>query len=94
MSQNPFQTMVETVIGLIDMAVTPLLLLIGALGTIYCVILGVRLARASEPQEQHKAKDNLKNAIVGFVLIFILVVVLKVGINPLTMWMEDQAGLS
>lgn len=86
--------MVEPVIGLINMAVSPLLLLIGAVGTIYCIILGIKLARASDPQEQNKAKNNLKNAAIGFILIFVLVVALRVGIDPLTAWMEDQAGLS
>lgn len=94
MNNNPFQTMVEPVIGLINMALTPLLLLVASLGTIYCIILGIRFVRAAEPQEQHKAKDGLKNAVIGFVLIFVLIVVLRVGIDPLTAWMEDQAGLS
>lgn len=93
-ANNPFQSMVEPVIALINMAIAPALLLVGALGTIYCIVLGIKLARASDPQSQSKARENLKNAVIGFVLIFVLIVVLKVGMDPLIQWMENQAGLA
>ena len=91
---NPFQAMVEPVIGLINQAVGPALLLVGAFGTIYCIILGVRLARANDPPSQAKARANLKNAIVGFLLIYVLIVLLNVTKDPLTKWMAEQAGLA
>lgn len=88
---NPFTAMVKPIVDLLNMVLTPAITLVGAIGTIYCVLLGVKLAKAEEPQEHQKAKMALKNAIIGFVLIFVLIVVLKVGIGPLTTWMESNA---
>ena len=91
-TQNPFKVMFEPVINLLQQLLTPALLLVSAVGTIYCVFLGLKLAKADEPQEHQKAKNALKNAIVGFVMIFVLIVVLKVGMDPLADWMNSIAG--
>ena len=58
--------------------------------TVYCVFLGAKLAKAEEPQEREKAKQHLKNAIIGFLLIFILIVALKVGVKPLQDWIATS----
>ena len=89
-TSKDFQSAVEPIVDLINMIVTPAITLVGALGVIWCIILGVKLAKAEEPQEREKAKNALKNAIVGYVLIFVLIVVLKLSINPLTNWMEES----
>lgn len=89
---NPFKVMFEPVISLLQQLLTPALLLVSAVGTIYCVFLGLKLAKADEPQEHQKAKNALKNAIIGFVMIFVLIVVLKVGMDPLAQWMNKLAG--
>lgn len=34
-----------------------------------------------------KAKNALKNAIIGFLLIFVLIVVLRIGMDAMTDWM-------
>lgn len=89
---NPFQKMAEPVIKLLDMALVPAMGLVGSLGTIYCIFLGVKLAKAEEPQDREKAKNALKNAIIGFVLIFVLIVVMKVGMTSLSNWANIGAG--
>ena len=61
-----------------------------AVGTIYCVLLGVKYARAEEPQEREKAKQHLKNAIIGFVLIFVLIVALRRATPILQTWMAQN----
>lgn len=76
----------QPVIDLIDNLLGPAIALVGALGAVYCVILGAKFAKAEEPQEREKAKAHLKNAIIGFVLIFVLMVILKGAIKPLTNW--------
>lgn len=76
------------VVDLINQLLTPALAIVGALGTLYCILLGVKYARAEEPQEHEKAKKALKNAIVGFVLIFVLMLALKVGMPVLTNWAQ------
>ena len=54
-------------------------------------MLGVKYAMAEEPQEREKRKQSLKTAIIGYLLIFILVVALRLSIDPLTKWMESSS---
>ena len=65
------------VVDLLNSLMTPLLAIVGALGALYCVLLGVKYAKAEEPQDREKAKGHLKSAIIGFVLIFVLLLLLK-----------------
>jgi len=78
---------VHPVLDLINKLVNPLMLLVGAGGVIFCIIMGVKYATAEEPQEREKRKQALKTAIIGYLLIFVLVVILKLSIGPLTNWM-------
>ncbi len=88
---NPFKGVSEPIIELLDMVMGPLIAVVGAVGAIYCVILGVKLAKAEEQQDREKAKSALKNAIIGFVLIFVLVVALKVSLPLFEQWMESAS---
>jgi hypothetical protein len=85
-SANPFETMAKPVTDLLGKAITPALSVFGAVGAIYCIILGAKLAKAEEPQDREKAKAALKNAIIGFVVIFLLLGALKVGVNAMNTW--------
>lgn len=76
------------VISLINSLMAPLLAIVGALGALYCVILGVKYAKAEEPQDREKAKQHLKNAIIGFVLIFVLLLALKILMPVLSNWVS------
>ena len=87
-ASNVFNEAATPIVELINSILTPLIAVVGALGAIWCVLLGVKLAKADEPQEREKAKMALKNAIIGYLLIFILVVVLRITIKPLTEWMN------
>ncbi len=89
---NPVDAMTQPIIQLLDGALTPVIALVVAIGAIYSVFLGAKLAKAEEPQEREKAKQHLKNAIIGFLLIFILIVALKVGLGPLEKWVNSAAG--
>ncbi len=91
---NPFTAVATPVVQLLNMATGPLLMIVGALGTLYCVILGVKLAKAEEPQEREKAKAALKNAIIGFIIIFVLITALNVMMDPLMNWMNTSAKTS
>ena len=87
-----FTAAATPIIALINSILTPLIAIVGALGAIWCVLLGVKLAKADEPQEREKAKMALKNAIIGYLLIFILIVVLRLTIQPLADWMAANQG--
>ena len=77
---------VSPVVDLINNLLGPVLAIVGAAGTIYCVVLGVKYARAEEPQDREKAKQHLKSAIIGFILIFVLIVALNLMLPYLTSW--------
>ncbi len=83
-----FSKISAPIIDLINAVLYPLLAIVGAGGAIYCITLGVKYSKAEEPQEREKAKTHLKNAIIGFVLIFILIVALSILTPQLSEWME------
>lgn len=87
---SSYDAVVNPVISLLNSLLGPILGLVGAVGTLYCVLLGVKFAKAEEPQEREKAKAHLKNAIIGFVLIFVLIVALKLGMKAMTDWLATQ----
>ena len=76
------------IIGLLKSIMGPIIAVVGAVGAVYCIFLGVKFAKAEEPQEREKAKSHLKNAIIGFVLIFVLVVALNQALPILEKWMN------
>jgi Na+-driven multidrug efflux pump len=82
---------VKPIVALINSMMGPALALVGAIGSLYCVMLGVKFAKAEEPQEREKAKSHLKNAIIGFVLIFVLILALNLSMEPLINWVENNA---
>lgn len=88
---NPFTGIVAPIVELLNGLVNPLLLIVVALGTIYAIVLGVKYAKAEEPQDREKAKNALKNAIIGFVLIFVLILALKLLTPALTQWVNTNA---
>jgi cytochrome c biogenesis protein CcdA len=91
---NPFETMAKPVTDLLGKAITPALSVFGAVGAIYCIILGAKLAKAEEPQDREKAKAALKNAIIGFVVIFLLLGALKVGVGAMETWYQNVGKTS
>ena len=64
--------------------------IVGAVGTIYCIILGIKLAKSDEQNSREKAKKDLVGAIVGFVIIFVLIVALKIALPILQDWVQSQ----
>ena len=86
-----FQQVANPIIQLIQSLLVPLLGIVGAAGSLYCVVLGVKYAKAEEPQEREKAKGALKNAIIGFVLIFVLLVALRILTPELIKWVNQYA---
>ena len=82
------ENVVTPVTDLIKSLMTPVVGLVVAVGMVYCVILGVKYAKCEEPQEREKAKGNLKNAIIGFILIFVLMIVLLALTPAMKTWVN------
>ena len=88
MLDGQIKTIIQPVLDLCNSLVPIMLLIVGAVGALWCILLGVKYAKADDPQEHEKAKKGLVNAIVGFVLIFILLIMLNIGTNVLTEWWD------
>lgn len=86
------QAAVKPVVELLNAMLVPAMMVVGAIGTLYCILLGVKFAKAEEQQEREKAKQHLKNAIIGFVLIFVLIVVLNLAMTPLSDWVSQSTS--
>ena len=85
-----FDDVTRPIVELINSLLSPVLAIVGAVGTLYCVVLGVKYAKAEEPQDREKAKGHLKSALIGFVLIFVLMLALKLGMPILQDWVADN----
>ena len=84
---------VQPIVDLLNSLLTPILAIVGAAGSLYCILLGVKYAKAEEPQDREKAKSHLKNAIIGFVLIFVLLLTLKLLMPVMTEWVSKDGKL-
>ena len=87
-----FASVIQPIVALLNTLMAPLLAIVGAAGALYCVVLGVKFAKAEEPQDREKAKGALKNAIIGFVLIFVLILALHILMPQLVTWVNEMAS--
>ena len=83
---NDMNSIIQPILTLCQTLVPIMLAVVGAVGALWCILLGVKYAKADDPQEHEKAKKGLVNAIVGFVLIFVLLIMLNIGTSVLTNW--------
>jgi len=84
LNKTEVERIVEPIISICNTVVPILITVVGAVGAIWCILLGVKYAKADDPQEHEKAKKGLINAIIGFVLIFVLLIMLEVGCDVFT----------
>ena len=89
MSEKDLNQIVKPLLDVLGILVPVLLGVVGSLGAVWVIFLGVKYAKAEEPQEHEKARNNLKNAIIGFVLIFVLLIALKIGVDIFTNWYKN-----
>lgn len=85
-SSEDISSIAQPIIDICSAVLPALLAAVGAIGSIWCIVLGVKLAKADDPQEHEKAKKGLRNAIIGFVLIFVLLIALRVGLAVFEKW--------
>ena len=88
-SEKDLNQVVKPLLDVLGVVVPVLLGVVGALGAVWVIILSVKYAKAEDPQEHEKARASLKHAIIGFVLIFILLIALKVALSIFTDWYRN-----
>lgn len=85
-----FSPVIAPILEVLNAILWPAIAIVGAVGTIYCIVLGVKLAKSDEQNSREKAKKDLIGAIIGFVAIFVLIVALKVSLPILQDWVQAQ----
>ena len=85
-----FAPVIAPILEVLNALLWPAIAIVGAVGTIYCIVLGVKLAKSDEQNSREKAKKDLIGAIIGFVAIFVLIVALKVSLPILQNWVQSQ----
>ena len=87
-----FNPVIVPVLEVVNAILWHLIAVIGAIGTIYCIFLGIKVAKADEQNSREKAKKDLVGAIIGFLLIFVLIVSLKIAMPILQEWVTNKVG--
>ena len=67
----------------------PVMIVVGVAGIFYSIYLGVNLAKADSADKRQEAKSRMVNAIIGFVVIFVLVLLMYLfcaNVNVLFGW--------
>ena len=72
---------VVSIVDAIDTLLYPLLIVVGAAGTIYAVVIGVNMARADSTEKREEAKKRLINVIVGIAITIALILFFKLFIQ-------------
>ena len=85
-----FNPILAPILEVLNAILWPLIGLIAAIGTVYCVFLGVKLAKSDEAGSREKAKKDLIGAIIGFVVIFVLIIALKIAVPILQDWVTTS----
>lgn len=85
-----FAPVIEPILEVLNAILWPAIAIVGAVGTIYCIVLGIKLAKSDEQNSREKAKKDLIGAVVGFVIIFVLIVALKIALPILQEWVQSQ----
>ncbi len=85
-----FAPVIAPILEVLNALLWPAIAIVGAVGTIYCIVLGVKLANSDEQNSREKAKKDIIGAIIGFVAIFVLIVALKVSLPILQNWVQSQ----
>lgn len=85
-----FSPVIAPILEVLNAILWPAIAIVGAVGAIYCIVLGVKLAKSDEQNSREKAKKDLIGAIIGFIAIFVLIVALKVALPILQSWVQAQ----
>lgn len=85
-----FGPIVQPVLEILNALLWPCIAIVGSVGMIYCIFLGIKIAKSDEQNSREKAKKDLIGAIIGFLIIFILMVALKIAMPILEEWVKSQ----
>ena len=85
-----FSPIIAPILEILNAILWPAIAVVVAVGSIYCIVLGVKIAKCDEQNSREKAKKDLIGAIIGFVIIFVLIVALKIAVPILEQLVKSQ----
>ncbi len=85
-----FSPVIQPILDVLNAILWPAIAVVGSAGAIYCVFLGIKIAKSDEQNSREKAKKDLIGAVIGFGLIFVLIVALKIAMPILQEWVKGQ----
>jgi hypothetical protein len=85
-----FAPVIKPILDVLNAILWPAIAIVGSVGTIYCIFLGVKIAKSDEQNSREKAKKDLIGAVIGFLIIFILIVGLKILMPIMQDWVKTQ----
>ncbi|MCX4306592.1 MAG: hypothetical protein OSJ69_12430 [Acetatifactor sp.] len=91
---NAFYNLILPILNMVNGFTGTLLLIVSSLGAIQCIFLGVRFAKADGPEEITQARKNIRDFILGFLLIFILIAAMRAGMPGLCKWMAENTKVT
>lgn len=66
----------EPVAELLGEILVPLIIILGAAGTIYGVVLGIQYSKSESADKRDEAKKRIVNMLIGFIALFVLLILL------------------
>jgi len=85
-----FNPIIAPILEILNAILWPAIAVVVAVGSIYRIVLGLKIAKSDEQNSREKAKKDLIGAIIGFVIIFVLIVSLKIAVPILEQWVKSQ----
>lgn len=84
---------VGTIVDAINTLLYPLLVIVGAAGMIYAIVIGVQMARADSTEKREEAKKRLINVIVGLAIAIGLILFFKLFIEVILPNFVDEVPI-
>ncbi len=78
----------------LDDALIPVIIVVGALGAIWIIILGVNLARAETADKATEAKKRLINVVIALVAVLILIFLLAFFVTNAPTWFASGSEVN
>lgn len=85
-----FSPIIKPILEVLNAILWPLIAVVGSIGSIYCVFLGIKIAKSDEQNSREKAKKDLIGAVIGFMVIFVLIISLKIAMPIMQDWVKSQ----
>ena len=71
--KDPQWGWIKTLQGAVQMVLVPILIVIGAAGALYAIVLGVNMARADSTEKREEGKKRLVALVIGIAVMIVLI---------------------